>query len=416
MGGAAWWKEFDARIEAILPAWDNVSDAKKDDIFGKIFEMLSPDNETLRELIKALLDDGKFDEADVAALIEPYVKKFVPDSVPADDFAALLISLSAGKLTTREIAVFLATALSNRVTDQTLKKLIKAAGDGTLDKQIVEDVILEWVRDKVSQSVHDLISHQLHVGRLRLEDLTYLVVGMLINAGKAPTGLTNADAIRAKIVDMLKQKIDIDGLDEAIEAASKNDHMALLKLLLTKVGLAADEEILKLLLKGQADAAAKKFLMDFLKRSGLDDKQANAVAGTLMDLLKGKFQLVPRQTEMQGLGMDPKEYNVFLRVRKVLYAVLLALRDGPRVPATAMGGIHILAAAKLRAEIELNTLVTGDQADVFVVLVNSFIREEFKDELLGKSYPAGKPLNQDSLLGGDTVFSVHFDISGVVLP
>ena len=110
----------------------------------------------------------------------------------------------------------------------------------------------------------------------------------------------------------------------------------------------------------------------------ITEDQAEALAKTVVGILKGEVELIPKLTEQQALKMSDWEYSIWSRVRKILYAAKLAMSEAALVSTDPLAQPHVFAAAAIGKATSVGSLAEMDQWPILLEQIARFTYTEFR--------------------------------------
>lgn len=406
-----WQKELLTLLGRLSGSWKSPGEALEQSACDLIQQWIGGDNAELADVVVQALQAGAVTEADIEAVLCAVASAYASKCPLGESFAkALLANLRDGKLGSEEIAELAAAWVASRTSSPNLRALIEAAAAGELSKDEIEAAVLEWLRRRGATDLAATLEQALNSSRpltVTMRPLALLLAAYLVQLRRITDVGTTKEKLRAAVVTALGNLEDSE-LMEILKAIADKRYPDAARLVLSALGITADEAVVQALLSGKLQPFLRERLTAKLKGAIKDvsDAQAAALAEEAIRLLKGEDKLVPEQTEQQALGMGDWEYGIWTRTRQVLYAAKLAAEGGAIVPTDPMARPHVFAAAAISADTVVKTLVDESRWDYFLEYIDLFSRAEFAPSI---NVP---PIDREGMVVEEkTAFSVHLHIA-----
>lgn len=406
------WK--DAFWKAVAP--DNVGLGLPDALKQKVLEQaqgwLGEDRPQIAALLRSVLADGRLDKSDASALVSALVSRWSATSPFGHSFTQKLLatldggSNDDGELTLKEVAAAAAGWLSQQTDNQNLKQFIAEIADGALSVDQARDMLLAFVKDKLGEAKYGALAALLD-GKVLLADVLLLVTALRQADAPANPGSTLQDHLKTLLGYL--QGSSTPALDKALQQVIEGRHAPLAAAALAAV--MKGDDVTTLFNKQLAQRLRTRLesaLTDQLRQHivGINDAQATALAQAIRALWSGEHKLWAEQTDEEefiAAGLTKRQYPTWVRVRQVLYAVGESLRGGSVVPTDALARPHVFAAARIKTNTPLNSLMAGaGQEDALVRRIKWFCAAEFSGERGGgtladpHNYPVDVPSVKNS--------------------
>lgn len=415
------WKFFlDQQLKDVLggASWPPTSQDVLDKAHEQVAAWLAGDNAAIKKAVTDALSDDGLTEKELAGILTLVAQGWINDKFLGNDFVQRLLSaLSDGKLSAGEIADVAAELVTRKINDDTLKQTIKSVSDGHLSRDEVESALLDWVKRKGPSGLDTKLKTVLDSpDPVNLRSVIMLAVSFLITDGKITNPISSVDKQIRGVADALKTYAGSD-LVALIQALVNKDYVAAAKTVLAKLGLTIEDAVIQQILDGKFADVAQGFLKGALKRgiTDISDEQAAGLADALIKIISGKMELIPAKNERGALQLDDWQYGVWIEVRKVLYAVKMAIGGGSTVPSDAMAQPHVFAAAAIGFGTPVKSLAPESRWQELLDMLQSFTYIEFKDRPGGAQYKMERPIYMDMLKAGKTAEFIFDDVCGKLL-
>jgi hypothetical protein len=424
------WKSF---FDELVPekSWKGVQQKVKDKAYDLVVQWIGGDRKTLVAAVKDALADGKLTDKEVIGVLSVVALDWVNNnSELGQSFAKdLLANLRDGELTATEVAEIAANWAATKLTaNENLRDLIKAGVNGKLSKDEVKQAIFNWLEQRAGiPGLKDRLERILKSAKpVNLRSVVLIAASYLVAQGHLTKAGTTEEALVKDLVGAL-DGLGKSTLADALDALAGEDYAKAARLVLDELGLDDDNGIagllMKMLLGEDADPAIAEFVAGALKRAlkdGIDDKQASALAATLIGIVKGDIELIPAKTESELFRelykIGSRDYALWVEVRKILYAAKLAVAGGSVVPADAMTRPHVFAAASISPETVIGTLADKKQWPMLLQCIFVFTRTTFGRRPHGEKYLTESPVSANLLADGVDARFLLMDISVNLYP
>jgi len=413
------WKYFfDQHLKDVLggASWPPSQQEILNMAHKQVAGWLAGDNAAIKKAITDALQDNSLTEKELAGILTLAAQNWLKDKFFGNDFVQRLIdALSDGKLSASEIADVAAELIAKR-TDigDPLKQLLKSAVDGHLSRDEIETALLVWVKQKapgLEVKLQQLLDSS---DPVNLRSVIMLAVSFLIVEEKITNPVSTIDKQIKGVVDALKNYANGDLVD-LIQALVDKNYVTAAKVVLKKLGVATIEDaVIKQILDGKYAEVAQDFLAKALKReiTGINEEQAAGLADAIIKIVSGKLELIPAKSEQESLQLNNWQYDIWIRIRKVLYAAKMALNRGAIVPSDPMAQPHVFAAASIRFDTPVNSLAPKADWQRLLDILKTFTYREFMNSPGGEQYKLESPIYMDMLIAGRTAEYIFDDVCG----
>lgn len=415
------WKFFlDKQLKDILgdASWPPTSQDVLDKAHEQVAAWLAGDNAAIKKAITDALSDNKLTEKELTGILTLVAQGWANDKFLGNDFVLrLLASLSDGTLSAGEIADVAAELVTRKISNDTLKQLIKSVSDGHLSRDEVESALLDWVKRNGPAGLDAKLKTVLDSpDPVNLRSVIMLAVSFLITEGKITNPISSIDKQIKGVVDALQNYAGAD-MVKLIQALVDKDYLAAAKTVLAKLGVTIEDAVIQQILDGKFADVAQGFLKGALEREITDitDEQAAGLADAIIKIISGKMELIPAKNEQGALQLDDWQYGIWIEVRKVLYAVKMAIGGGPIVPSDAMAQPHVFAAAAIGFGTPVKSLAPEARWQELLDMLQAFTYIEFKAKPGGAQYKVERPIYMDMLKAGKTAEFIFDDVCGKLL-
>ncbi len=396
------WSDFFKTVN-IGDVWPPTKDNIKKQLYPLIATWVAGGSKTLEQAIKDALSDDKLTQPEMIGILVAVAQSRSDDKLLGSQFMKdLLDGLKDATLTPDEIAGVVASWVAGQVKDATLKQLIKAASDGHLSRDEVEEALLGWLNTHGGPSVATKLRKLLDSPQpVNLRAVIVLVTSFLIDAREITGAGSTIDKQIKDLVDTLGH-LGNSALVDILAALAEKDYVKAARLTLKELDVDVADTIIAAAVHGKVEELGTELLQRILSKSieGITKDQAIALAARIVDIVNGKEQLVPLEDEQQRLKLGDLQYALWLRVKRLLYAVKLAVKKDPLVSTDPQAQPHVFAAAAIAFDMKLVSLSKGQTAadlEDLRKLIWSFTYEEFKDDPGGYKYKTDAPFYTDSL-------------------
>jgi hypothetical protein len=423
-----WTEYFDKLVKGV--DWTNVKKDIRDAAYKQVAKWIGGDEKTITKALKDALKDGKLSEKEVIGILSVVALDSVKDSSElGKSFAEdLLKTLADGELTGTEIGEVAANWVATRVTkNETLRDLLKAVVDGKLNKDKVEEALFKWLEERSGiPGLKDRVKKILNSAKpVNLRSVILLTASYLIKDGVLTKGGTTDEDYLKNLIAAI-DKLGKSSLADVFDALADADYAEAARQVLDELGIDDDlgviNALVKMFLHAKPEQAIQDFLAGALERGikGIKSDQAKALAKTLMDIVSGRVELIPKQTEAElyadELGWNSRDYNLWLEVRRIVYAAKMAIAGGPVVPTDAMARPHVFAAAAIEPESIVGSLVGESSWPLFLQYIRAFTMEVFKKEVHVGDFQKWPPLLMSDLQAKEDGLTMFTNVRRVLFP
>jgi len=377
----SWQNTFDSLVGG---SWPNVSDTIKAAIHSRLAKLIAGDNAEFREALSNALADSAIDSTETKALLG----HLLDDKAPSGLFNSSLLKelaekLKDGDLTPDEITDACVEWVAKRFDKGSpAQELLKAARDGHLSKADVEQALYDWLKRTGNTDLADKLKQAFASGHpLTLRSTITLLCCYLLQKKGIKLEGTSHEAFVGSLTDALNALSIDPKIVSLLRALIARDFPKAAHTALDILGITLDEKWIQAAVKGAFGPVLKDELITLLRKwvPNLTESDARSLAETLIDLFKGTKKLIAEVDEQTALGFNDDDWKKVQRLRRVVYAALLAFNGGPVVPTAAMAQPHVFAAAQITVETPLKSLVSLPRLSTFRTFIVVFTRTEFSD-------------------------------------
>lgn len=421
----AWGEFFDDLVSD--KSWKNAQKALKDQAYKLIGKWFGADHKVLADAVRDALDDEDLSDKEVIGILSVVALDWVENnSELGTSFARdLLANLRDGELTATEIAEAGANWVATRVTtNENLRDLVKAGVNGKLSTDKVKEALYDWLekRSGVSGLKEDVEKLLKSAKPVNLRSVVLLTCAYLIKDGVLKKASVTEEGLIGDLVKALSNLGKSSSLSDVFKALAEEDYAAAARLVIDHLGMDDDNGIAALLLQMLAgkdvDGAVQDFVAGALKRKvdGITDKQAGALAKTMLDVLNGKVELIPAQTEKERYGFSGPYYELWVEVRHILYAAKLAVAAAPVVSTDPMSRPHVFSAASIGLDTKIGSLAKEEDWPKLLEFIFRFSAESFGRRQYGEKFLTESPVNLDMVKLGATAERMHRNVRIALYP
>ncbi len=333
------------------------------------------------------LRDGDISKSEIIQLAIAVI-----DTLPDNELTnGLRDALEDGELELIEVgqvaAAWIASNSPNAAVREAIKELIVSIKNDSLSTDAIKTALIEFVR-RSNADIGAALEQALNT-QLPLRSTLLTLVPLLIKQGWIDNIGSTTEEKAANLLAVFNNEANNipESWNDLVTRLTNFDSDNIHELLKTVLGLLGSdsEAIIGAVLQGNIGKIITDRLTTELTQrisdliDGIDEQDSQALATTIISIIKGEKELVPTQSEQDELNMNDKGYDMFKRTRKVVYATILAVEGGAIVPTVAMAKPHVFAAAAIRSDTTLNELVEEDERAKFLELLPRFAKKEFQD-------------------------------------